>query len=250
LNRRSSRGNIGLSVKERAMTKLLLAFAAFAAFPLAAAADVTKEDIKKLVAAGISDDVIISYIRSNSPVRKLSADDVVELKQAGTSERVLSNLMASVSGSAPARPAETVVEQPSYVPSSTVVYESPYYYGSYYYPYSYWYPYYSWYGGFGCYPYYGYSNCYPYYSYGNCYPYVNHYTGYAGAYGTSGYAGKGYSGYAGKGYSGGGYTGGSAAAASRGGTGYSAAPAGHSVGRGAGMGSRGGGGGGGYRGGR
>lgn len=156
------------------MKKFALAFATLAALPLAAAADVSKEDIRKLVAAGVGDEVIVSFIRANSPVHKLSADDVVELKQAGASERVLGALM----GSAPAAPArrvetvERVVEQPVYVPQTTYVYSTPYYYGSYY-PSSYYYG--------SCYP----SYYYPRYSYSSyCGP--TYYRGY------SGYAGYGY----------------------------------------------------------
>src|SRR5262245_19939343 len=67
----------------------------FLALPLALAAQVTKEDIKKLTAAGISDEVILSYVKANGPVAKLSAEDVIELKQAGASEKLLSVILDS-----------------------------------------------------------------------------------------------------------------------------------------------------------
>lgn len=152
------------------MKKFALAFAALAALPLAAAADVTKEDIRKLVGAGVGDEVIVAFIRANSPVRKLSADEVVELKQAGASERVLGALMGSATAAVPsARTVETVervVERPVYVPQTTYVYSTPAYYPSTYY-----------------YPSYAYGYCSPYYyprSYygGYCSPYYRGYAGY------------------------------------------------------------------------
>jgi hypothetical protein len=150
------------------MKKFALAMAVLAAAPLAAAADVTKEDVKKLVAAGISEDVILSYIRNNGPVVKLSADDVVELKQAGASERVLAAMMGTAPAAPAARPdvVERVVEKPVYVPQTTYVYSTP----------SYVYPTYSsvWCYRHSCYDscggyyrpyYYSSSYCYPRYSY-------------------------------------------------------------------------------------
>ncbi len=163
------------------MMKFALAFATLAALPLAAAADVSKEDIKKLVAAGVGDDVIVTFIRANSPVHKLSADDVVELKQAGASEKVLGALM----GSAPAAPArkvetvERVVEKQVYVPQTTYVYSTPSYYPSSYY-----------YGGY-----------YPgYYSYGSYYPSYAYYPRYSYSYYRP-HVYRGYSGYSYRAYS-------------------------------------------------
>ena len=75
------------------MKKLSISLALLAGLPLAAAADVTKEDIKKLSQAGISDDVIIAFIRANGPVKTLSSDDVVELKAAGASDKVLGAIL-------------------------------------------------------------------------------------------------------------------------------------------------------------
>ncbi len=101
------------------MRKIPLALAMLGALPLAAAADVSKEDIRKLAAAGISDNVILAYIRTHGPVQRLTADDLVELKQAGASDRVLE----AAAGGPPA-PVETrteVAERRVYVPSSTYV---------------------------------------------------------------------------------------------------------------------------------
>ena len=83
------------------MKTLAMTIALLAGLPLAASAQVTKEDLKKLSAAGISDEVILSYVKSNGGVAKLSADDVIELKQAGASEKLLSSVLAGVPAAAP-----------------------------------------------------------------------------------------------------------------------------------------------------
>jgi hypothetical protein len=180
------------------MKKIALAFTFLAALPLAVAAQVSKEDLKKLAAAGISDDVILSYVRANGGVARLSAEDVIELKQAGASEKLLSSVLgsgAAAAPSAPAAPQRSTVTTDQYMPpSSSYVYDSsPYYYtpsvsyavgiGAYFGGY---YPYY-----YGCYPrYYGYGYCYPhsYYGYGYCSP---HYSTpyYRGSAGVSAYRG-------------------------------------------------------------
>lgn len=104
------------------MKKTLIALALTGLIPAAAAADVSKEDIKKLAAAGISDEVILTYLRTHGPVPTFTADDLVELKQAGVSERVLAEL-AGRPAAAPApppapAPRTEVVERTVYVPSS------------------------------------------------------------------------------------------------------------------------------------
>ena len=77
------------------MKKLLstLLLAGFA--PAAAFADVTKEEIQRLLAAGVSDEVVLSYIRQHGPVDRLSADDLVDLKAAGAGDQVLSALLSN-----------------------------------------------------------------------------------------------------------------------------------------------------------
>ena len=57
-------------------------------------AEVTKEDLQRLAAAGISDGVVLAYIRSHGPVPKLSAQDLIELKNAGVSNNVLERIAA------------------------------------------------------------------------------------------------------------------------------------------------------------
>jgi hypothetical protein len=142
------------------MKTAALSIAFLAAFPLVASADVTKEEIKKLAAAGISEDVIVSYIRKHGPVAPLSADDLVELKKAGAGEKVLA---ACVNAPAPEAPRASAPRTSVSAPVS-YAYEEPVYVYSSYRPYS-------WYGygyGYGCWPYTSWS-FYPYYSYGRSY---------------------------------------------------------------------------------
>jgi hypothetical protein len=148
------------------MKTLAMTLTFLAGLPLAVSAQVSKEDIKKLTGAGISDEVILSYVKANGPVAKLSAEDVIELKQAGASEKLLSVIL----GSAAAAPAtERIVERQvvtrpatsTYVYDSTPYYYTPTsYYSDYYYtPRSYYSPSYYY------YPSYYSSSCYPRYSY-------------------------------------------------------------------------------------
>jgi len=148
-------------MKTLAMTLTLLA-----GLPLALSAQVSKEDIKKLTAAGISDEVILSYVKANGPVAKLSAEDVIELKQAGASEKLLSVLLSS-----PA--AERAVERQAVTrpaTSSVVVDSTPYYYTPASYSYDYYPSSYYYYPGYSYYPRYYSSYYYPRYSYSYCWP--------------------------------------------------------------------------------
>jgi hypothetical protein len=97
-----------------------LAWITLGALALPAAADVTKDDLRKLALAGLSDDVVLAFIRANSPVHRLSADDIVELKQAGLGERALA---AVVGGPAPVVERRVVV-----APAVDYTYWAPSYY--------------------------------------------------------------------------------------------------------------------------
>jgi surface antigen len=52
-------------------------------------------DIEQLVHAGVSDDLIISDIRSSHTVYQLSTADIIDLKKAGVSERVIDVMIDS-----------------------------------------------------------------------------------------------------------------------------------------------------------
>src|SRR5579883_3071819 len=113
------------------MTALLAALA-FLTF----APDVSKEDVKKLVAAGVSDDVVVAYIRTHGPTPALSAEDMTELRNAHVSDRVLAAMV--VASKAP--PSESP-EPPGNVEPDVDAWAYPYgatadyYYG----PYFWWY---------------------------------------------------------------------------------------------------------------
>jgi outer membrane lipoprotein SlyB len=83
-------------------------------------------DIKALARAGINDDVIISQIRNTHTVYHLSAADIIDLRDAGVSNRVIDFMINTpatvgvaaptstvvVAGPPPPPPAETVVVAP------------------------------------------------------------------------------------------------------------------------------------------
>lgn len=168
------------------MKTLMMTLGFLAALPIAAAAQATQEDLKKLAAAGVGDDVVLAFVRANGPAPRLSAGDVAELKKAGVSDRVLQALIGAPSEAAPApeRAVERVVERPVYAPR-TYTETEPYYPVSYRYasytP-SYYYPSYSYYR-----PFYG-GWCSPGYRYGG------YYGRYGYGYGSGWGVGVGYSG--------------------------------------------------------
>lgn len=127
-------------MKRMVSTLAVLALAAGTAW-----ADVTKEDLKKLVRAGVGDDVVLAYVRASGPLVPLSAEDIVDLKQSGASEKLLQSLLSAKQEakaeppSFPQLPAyeerrepqvverEVIVERPRtvYVPSMTYYYSYP-----------------------------------------------------------------------------------------------------------------------------
>ena len=113
------------------MKKLMLVLGLLGSFPLALGAEVTKEDLKVLASAGISDGVILSYVRSHGPLAKLSPEDVIELKNAGLKESLLAQILSvpapAAPAAAPASPTTTYVQSPTpYYDSSSVVYDDVY----------------------------------------------------------------------------------------------------------------------------
>ncbi len=85
-------------------------------------------DVKALAQARLSDDVIISQIRNSHTVYHLSAADIIDLKNAGVSEKVIDymiNTLTSTGGAVAvaAPPTSTVVVEtpPPVAPAETVV---------------------------------------------------------------------------------------------------------------------------------
>ena len=82
--------------------------------PAAASADVSKDEVLKLLKAGVSEASIVNYIAANGPALKLSSDDLVELKDAGASEAILKAMIsASYVGVDLRPPVRVVSETPS-----------------------------------------------------------------------------------------------------------------------------------------
>ena len=78
-------------------------------------------DIKALVKAGVSDDVIISQIQSSHTVFHLSSADIIDLHQAGVSDRVVDFMINTPNTATPAPPATVVQQAPPAPPAQTVV---------------------------------------------------------------------------------------------------------------------------------
>lgn len=53
-------------------------------------------DVKKMTKAGLSDDVIISQIDATHSVYHLSSADIIDLKKAGVSQRVINHMIQTV----------------------------------------------------------------------------------------------------------------------------------------------------------
>lgn len=74
------------------MKKFVGAWVVSLLLPATSVSDVTQDDLQKLAAPGISDSVVLAYLRSNGPVPKLSAQDLIELKTSGVSDAVLERI--------------------------------------------------------------------------------------------------------------------------------------------------------------
>lgn len=108
------------------MKKLAATLAAVFILPAALFGEVTKEDLKKLAGAQVSDAVVIAYVRSHGPMPQLSAQDLIELKSAGVSDKVLEQVAAGdpKPPSAPVR-AEVVERRVVHVVPVTAVVDAP-----------------------------------------------------------------------------------------------------------------------------
>src|SRR5579862_1036597 len=78
------------------MTKKIMATILLMSSPLSAWASVSKRDIQKLLVAGLPDQAIVTYIRSNRPVDSLSGEDLLDLRRGGASDQVLLELLGNI----------------------------------------------------------------------------------------------------------------------------------------------------------
>ena len=146
-------------------------------------ADVGKDDVKRLLQAGIAEQTIVEFIRKNAPAEPLSVEDITELRNAGAGDAVI-NAMLGVSRTSDAVTRSSYGQPENSYSNGTTVEESysypapayypSYSYSSYYYPsYPYYYPYY--YRPYRYYPYYNNYYRYPYYNNYYKYPYSSRY---------------------------------------------------------------------------
>ena len=84
-------------------------------------------DVKALAKAGISEDVIISQIQNSRTVYHLSAADIIDLRDAGVTDKVVNYMINTPSTAGAAAPASTMVVQqaPPPPPAETVVVAAP-----------------------------------------------------------------------------------------------------------------------------
>jgi len=82
-------------------------------------------DIKALAAAGVSDDVIISQIRNSRTVYHLSTADILDLKDAGVSERVIDYMINTASTADAYVPPQVSVSPPPVVQQEVYVASVP-----------------------------------------------------------------------------------------------------------------------------
>jgi outer membrane lipoprotein SlyB len=109
---------------------------------------VTDNDLVQMTRAGISEDVIISTMRSRGTRIDLSPQSLIALRQQGVTDRVVmaAQQMGAGSGYAPGAPGvgptlvsevpppPAVIVEPAYRPYPYWYYPRPYYYGHYYHP--------------------------------------------------------------------------------------------------------------------
>jgi hypothetical protein len=84
----------------------------------------TVEDVKALVKAGISDDLVISQIRNSRTVYHLNTADILNLKNAGVSERVI-DFMINTPTQVPSAEVAGVVGSTPPAPLPETVYVAP-----------------------------------------------------------------------------------------------------------------------------
>lgn len=88
-------------------------------------APLTLDEIKDLVKAGISEDVIISQIRASGAAYYLTSNDIIDLKDGGVSEKVIDYIINTPNTSGSAASSRTV--QQVYTPDPVIITTYPRY---------------------------------------------------------------------------------------------------------------------------
>lgn len=125
---------------------------------------ITIDDVMALARDSVSDEVIISQIKATNAYFQLTTADILRLKKAGVSEKVIDAMIKTAEPTKSGRRLRRYSYNPGYYPYTG------YYYG------------YPWYSSY----YLGLSFGHPYHYYT---PYIGHYGSYGGYYGGHGYSG-------------------------------------------------------------
>lgn len=124
-----------------------------------ATGDVTVDDVKKLARAGISEETILAFLKANPPSFRPTAQDIVDLKEAGVTPKVLVYLLEPKGGAHThaSTPASATASRETIRP--VYVYSTPSAYDYAWPRYGYWtyYPHY-YFGGYGYGSHYGYGH--------------------------------------------------------------------------------------------
>jgi hypothetical protein len=78
-----------------------------------AASAATIQDLIKLKAAGLSDDILIALIQSDGSVFKMNADDVIAVRKEGLSEKVIMAMLSTAIKPVTVAPKPVAVTKPS-----------------------------------------------------------------------------------------------------------------------------------------
>jgi len=78
------------------MKKKIMATILLMSSPLSVWASISKQDIQKLLVAGLPDQTIVNFIRSNRPVDSMSGEDLLDLRRAGASDQLLLELFGNI----------------------------------------------------------------------------------------------------------------------------------------------------------
>ena len=93
---------------------------AFFSLPLPAQDVLTNQGVIKMVDAGLSEDLILNVVKQQSSGFSMSSNDLVELKRANVSERIIAAMMAKALGPPPSAKPEAAKPKPP--PSESGVY--------------------------------------------------------------------------------------------------------------------------------
>jgi hypothetical protein len=104
------------------MARVVLAWGVLVHLSAAAFGDVGKEELQKLARAGLSDELILGYVRHKGPLARLSPDDLLELKKSGLSDSLLVSLLPLQAVEGP-KPASTDAATAKLLADPDIVYD-------------------------------------------------------------------------------------------------------------------------------